>query len=298
MKIFCSFIASLFLPSLVAFTQQGDPLRSKYEQRIKNIVNSADAIVGVAVKNLSTGEELLINGDEVFPQASSIKIHILAELYRQAATGRVKLGEPLPLPARSKVGGSGVLAELGDGTVSMSLRDYAILMIVLSDNTATNLIIETVGMENVNGFLFSHGVQQTKLQRIMMDMEAARLGRENIGTPREVMMILEKMYNGELVDTPSSQELISILKKPKGGSIRSGIPSSVELANKEGEIDGVRCDVGIVYLPKSPYVICVMTKMLATPRDGSLIITEISQATYRYFERKANSNRYGRRIAD
>ncbi len=297
-NIFRSFFALFFIPSLVALAQQSDPLRTKYEEKIKSIVNSADAIIGVAVKNLSTGEEFLINGDEVFPQASSIKIHILAELYRQAASGDLKLDEPVQLPARLKVGGSGVLSELGDGTVSMSLRDYAILMIVLSDNTATNLLIEKVGMENVNRFLRSHGATQTKLQRVMMDTEAARVGRENIGTPREVMMILEKLYRGELVSTASSQEMISILKKPKGGSLRSGVPPSVELANKEGEIDGVRCDVGIVYLPKSPYVICVMTKMLATPRDGPLIITEISQATYRYFERKANSNRYGRRIID
>jgi beta-lactamase class A len=169
-------------------------------------------------------------------------------------------------------------------------------MIVLSDNTATNLLIRQVGMENVNKFLRSQGAVKTKLQRMMMDMKAATEGRENIGTPKEVLMILEKLYHGEIVNKKASDEMLSILQKPKDGPIRSGTPAEIIVANKEGDVEGVRCDVGIVYLPKAPYAICVMTKLLARESDGPRIIEEISRLTYQYFERKANSNQFGRRI--
>jgi beta-lactamase class A len=273
-----------------------DLLRQRFVEKVKSIVSSSDAVVGVAMKDLTTGEELFINEDEIFPQASSIKIHILAELYRQAEEGKFKLTDITPLPESVRVGGSGVLGELGKNSVSMSLRDYAVLMMVLSDNTATNLLIEKVGMENVNRLLTSNGATKTKLQRVMMDVQAAKEGRENIGTPREVLRVLERLYRGELVSRKASEDMLAILKKPKGGALRAGIPDQVELANKEGEVEGIRCDVGIVFLPGSPYGLCVMTKMLPEPGEGRRVISEISRTAYGYFERKANSNQYGRRV--
>lgn len=288
-------MAVLLMASSSAGAQE-DVLKSKFLARLNSIAGSADAVVGVAVKDLRSGEEVVINGDEVFPQASAIKIHILAELYRQAEQGTVRLADVVQVPASVRVGGSGVLQELGTSSVSMSYRDYAVLMIVLSDNTATNLLIERVGMENVNRFLQSVGARATKLQRVMMDLKAATEGRENIGTPKEVMMVLEKMYKGELVSKAASADMLSILRKPKEGPLRAGIPESVDLADKRGDVEGVKCDVGVVLLPGSPYVICVMTKLLQNDGDGERMITEISRVTYQYFERKANSNEYGRRI--
>jgi len=290
------FVLAILLVGSMAHSAD-DPLKRQFGQKLTSIVESADAIVGVAIKNLVTGEKFFINENEVFPQASSIKIHILAELYHQAEQGKIRLSDVVPLPAAVRVGGDGVLNGLGESTVSMSIRDYAILMVVLSDNTATNLIIKQVGMENVNKFLQSHGAVKTKLQRVMMDVKAAAEGRENIGTPKEVLMILEKMYRGEIVSRKASEEMLSILRKPKSKDdpIKEGLPADVNVANKAGEIEGVRCDVGIVYL-KTPYAICVMTKLLVHDSDGPRIIADISRLTYQYFERKANSNQFGRRI--
>jgi beta-lactamase class A len=291
--------AVIVLSLLVAGIQTSsadDALKSQFSQRLRAIVDNSDAIVGIAVKNLVTGEKFFINENEVFPQASSIKIHILAELYHQAEQGKYRLSDVLPLPPAVRVGGSGILNELGESSVSMSIRDYAVLMVVLSDNTATNLLIRQVGMENVNRFLQANGAVKTKLQRVMMDVKAAAEGRENIGTPKEVLMILEKMYRGEIVNKNASEEMLKILQKPKEGPIRAGVPGEIEVANKEGDVEGVSCDVGIVYLPKAPYAICVMTKLLLHDADGPGIITEISRLTYEYFERKANSNQFGRRI--
>jgi len=131
-----------------------------------------------------------------------------------------------------------------------------------------------------------------------MNVKAAAEGRENIGTPKEVLMILEKMYRGEIVSKKASEEMLSILQKPKAkeGPIKAGVPSEINVANKEGDIEGVRCDVGVVYLQKTPYVICVMTKLLVRESDGPRIIEDISRLTYQYFERKASSNQFGRRI--
>lgn len=295
-------MSTIILPLLILLLMNGvlfsaeDPLKKKFVGKLHSIVDAADAVVGIALKDLKSGEEILINENDLFPQASSIKVHILAEVYRQAEAGKFKLTDVKPLPSSVRVGGSGVLNELGANSVSMSIRDYAVLMIVLSDNTATNLLIDLVGMEHVNKSLESLGATKTKLQRVMMDVQAAKEGRENIGTPKEVMAVLEKLYRGEVVNKTASNDMLSILRKPKSGLIRAGVPSAVDVANKEGEVEGMRCDVGIVYLPDSPYIICVMTKLLLKEEDGPKIITEVSQAAYNYFERKANSNEYGRRI--
>jgi beta-lactamase class A len=281
---------------LTAAGAQDDLFKARFVANLKALASEPDAVVGVAIRDIRSGEEFVINGDEVFPQASAIKIHILAELYRQAEQGKFRLTEVLPVPASSRVGGSGILNELGTWSVSMSIRDYAVLMIVLSDNTATNLLIERVGMENVNRFLQSVGATSTKLQRVMMDLKAATEGKENIGTPRDVMNVLEKMYRGEIVSKTASADMLSILRKAKDGPLRAGIPETVDVADKAGDVDGVKCDVGIVFLHDAPYVICVMTKFLQKEEDGPKAITEISRLTYQYFERKVNSNQSGRRL--
>jgi beta-lactamase class A len=273
-----------------------DPLKAQFSQKLKSIVENSDAVVGIAIKNLATGEEFLVNENDVFPQASSIKIHILAELFHQAEEGKLRMTDVVPLPASVRVGGSGILSELSESGVSMSLYDYAVLMVVLSDNTATNLLIGQVGMEQVNKFLQMNGAEKTRLQRKMMDVKAAAEGRENVGTPKEVLAVLEKLHRGELVSKKASEEMVKILKKPKEGPIRAGVPLDVEVANKAGDLDGVRCDVGIVFLPKAPYAICVMTKLLLHDADGQRIITDVSRHAFAYFERKAYSNEFGRRI--
>jgi len=285
-----------FMLSVTSVPAQDDLFKAGFVADLKALASAPDAVVGVAIKDIRSGEEFLINGDEVFPLASVIKIPILAELYRQAEQGKYRLTDVVPVPASARVGGGPILNELGASSVSMSLRDYAVLMIVLSDNTATNLLIERVGMENVNRLLQSVGAHSTKLQRVMMDLKAATEGRENIGTPRDVMNVLEKMYRGELVSKGASADMLSILRKEKEGPLRSGLPETVELADKRGEVDGVKCNVGIVFLQDAPYVICVMTKLLQNEEDGPKTITAISRLTYQYFERTINSNQYGRRL--
>jgi len=287
----------VFLTAIGTLASASDKsLQNKFASRLHAICDTSDCTIGVAIKDLKSGEEFLINENEVFPQASCIKIHILAELYRQAAAKKISLGETKTLPASMKVGGAGILSELGDNTVSMTLRDYAVCMMVESDNAATNLLIDAVGMNNVNASLQSVGAIHTKLQRVMMDAKASAEGRENISTPHDVMMVLEKLENGSLVSIQARKDMVEIMCKDKKTPLREGVPPGVKVADKSGEIDGVRCGVGIVYLENNPYVICVMTKMLINEEAGSRIISLISRATYDYFDRKVHSNEFGRRI--
>ncbi len=286
----------MFLCTIQLSFSQTDLLKEKFLRNVTSIVDNADAVVGVAIKDLKSGEQVLINENEIFPQASSIKIHILTEVYKQAAEGKFKLTDIKQFPASARVGGSGILSMLGEISVSMSIRDYCILMINLSDNSATNLLIDLVGMKNVNESLVKNGAPNTKLQRVMMDYQAAKEGRENISTPKDLLTILEKLYAGTLVNKQSCDDMLVIMKMGKGGSIKEGIPAGIEIANKAGDVEGVRVDAGIVYLENNPYIICVMTKLLSDENDGSRIIEAISRKTYNYLERRSNSNQYGRRI--
>src|SRR5207244_3610910 len=136
-------------------------------------------------RNLSE-KTLTVNAAIVFPQASSIKITVLMELLRQAQAGRLKLDDRVAIKQVQMVGGSGVLQFFGDASSAISLRDLAVLMIVLSDNTATNILIDQVRMANVNDTLAHLGLAQTRLQRRMIDTAAQRAGRENLSTPREM----------------------------------------------------------------------------------------------------------------
>lgn len=287
--VFCSPLAA----------QQADPriaeLRGKLQRDLEKTAADFDGAMGIAAKDLTSGETFLVNADTVFPQASSIKIPILLELLRQAQAGKLKLDERVELQRAMMTGGSGVLLRFGDGTSALSLRDIATLMIVLSDNSATNILIDRVGMESVNSLLREHGLKETKLQRRMMDIEAGRASRENLSTPREMVALLELLHKGDVLDATHTALAIEILKYPKSTSLRRGVPSQVEVANKPGGIPGVACDSGIVLLAGRPYAISVMTTYGRDDESAGRAITEVSRSVFAYFERLARSNAYGAR---
>ncbi len=158
-----------------------------------------DGVLGVAVLDLNSGQTLFVRPDEVFPQASSIKIAVLAELYHQAqqaahgASGKATLKDRYVLRAADIVPDSAILGGLTAGVSSLTNRDLATIMVAVSDNSATNVLIDRVGMDNVVRLTDSLGLSHTKLRRKMMDLQAAAQGRENISTPREMMTLLEQI---------------------------------------------------------------------------------------------------------
>ena len=269
-------------------------LRAKLTKTLDAIASDLDGVMGYVVLDLTTGERIERRPNEVFPLASTVKLALLYELFKQADEGRLNLDEVRPLERRHVVGGSGVLNELT--APAMPLRDYATLMIVLSDNTATNLLIDTVGMERVTARMASLGMPTLKLRRKMIDLAAARRGDENVGTPADLTKLLTAIYKGEGLKKESADALVAILKKPKTSALRRGVGAGVAVANKTGTLEGVEADAGIVYVSERPYVLCVLTTYLNDNAAGDAAIAAASRAAFDYFSRLAKSSDYGRAI--
>jgi beta-lactamase class A len=273
-------------------------LDAKFQAAVHEIEAGLDGILGLALKDLKTGKLFLLNEREVFPQASSIKIAILFEAFKQAEEGRLKLDEFIALEESRKVAGSGVLFYLGRPSLSLSVRDVAVLMVVLSDNTATNLLIDKVGMEAVNKRMDALGLPKTRLRRRMMDLKAAGEGRENVSTPFEMMTLLEKIWKGAVLKEPFRKDLLDILAIPKESPLRSGVPEGIDVAEKPGELEAVRCDSGVVMMTGRPYLLCVMTTYLKRDADGNPAIAKISRLAFEHFSRLERSSEIGRVVSE
>jgi beta-lactamase class A len=292
----------IFLLSLISLPGRADNKTSLLEKQLvsqlRTISDSVDGVLGIAVKDLSSGKTILINENEIFPQASSIKIAILLEVFKQAEEGKLKLDEFVNLTPEVKVGGGPILVFLGNPSLKISIKDLCVLMVVLSDNTATNILIDRVGMKAINDRLSSLGLPQTKLHRKMMDLTAAEEGRENTATPSEMMTLLEKVWKGAVLSLPARQEFFNILSLPKESPLQQAVPEGVIVADKPGELEAVRCDSGLVFLKKRPYIICLMTTYLSPEVDGKAIIRKIGRLVFNHFDRLERSSEYGRIISE
>jgi beta-lactamase class A len=262
-----------------------------------------DGVLGVAILDLTSGQELFVRPDEVFAQASSIKIAVLAELYRQAeqsargVSGNVALTDQYVVRSEDLVAESDILGGLTPGTTLLTLQDLATMMVAVSDNSATNVLIDRVRMANVEAFLDKQGLRQTHLRRKMLDLHAAAEGRENVSTPREMMTLLERLYRGRILSQPWQDRFFHVLSTHKTGYLTPDLPDDVRVANKPGWLDGVRNDSGVVFLEHRPYVICIMTTYLAEERRGEEAIANISAAAYKMFDRFARASEYGRMLS-
>jgi beta-lactamase class A len=282
----------LLHPMVFAQTAQWTMLRDNTLHALQSAVSRSSGIVGLTAIDLTSGEAFGINDTLIFSQGSAIKIPILMEVFKQAREGRFRLTDRKPVPRSIMVGGSGVLQYLGDGTSEMSIRDLSILMVVLSDNTATNMLIDLVGMENINRTLRSLGLRQTGVHRRMIDQVASARGNENLSTPAEAAAIMKMLYDGKFIDRATSSEIMDILLFGKSGAISRGVPDSIRVAFKPGEIAGVSTEWAVVYLPQRPYVVTVMGNYLADD-DAAGTIKEISHTLFNYFWRKGFATPFG-----
>ena len=284
-------------PSNSSAAAKQQVLWQKLEANISDVDHGLDGVLGVAILDLSSGQKFLLHGDDVFPQASSIKMAVLAELYRQAQAGKLKLTDLYTVQAADLVPDSTIMGGLTPGVTRITLRDLATMMIAVSDNSATNVLIDRVGMENVNALMDSLGLAHTRLRRKMMDLKAASEGRENISTPAEMMTLLEDLYRGKVLNKEMTADFFVMLSTPKNSFIPRDLPEGLKIANKPGELEGVRNDSGVVFVENRPYVICVMTTYLHRERDGEEAIAKISAAAYRMFDRLARASEYGRVVS-
>ena len=272
-------------------------LWQKLESKIEQVDQNLDGIMGVALEDLTTGDHYFLREDEVFAQASSIKITVLANLYLQAQHGKLKLTDLYTVQSSDLVPDSDIMNGLTPGITRITLRDLATMMVAVSDNAATNVLIDRLGMPNVNAMLDSLGLTHTRLRRKMMDLEAAKQGRENVSTPREMMMLLDAVYQGKLLNKESAADLFKVLSTNKESFIPRDLPPDLKVANKPGELEAVRNDSGVVFVAGRPYVICVMTSFLRNEREGEEAITKVSLETWRMFDRLSRATEYGRVVS-
>ena len=270
----------------------------KLEASITEVDRSLDGVMGVAIDDLASGQTYLLRSDDVFPQASSIIIAVLAELYRQAQQGKLKLADVYTVKTSDLVPDSPIMNGLTPGVTQVTLRDLATMVVAVSDNSAANVLIDRVGMENVNSLLDSLGLAHTRLRRKMMDLKAASEGRENISTPGEMMTLLESLYRDKVLNQPLTDDFFKLLSTKKMDAwIQRDLPEDLKIADKPGSLEGVRNDSGVVFLGNRPYIVCVMTTYLRRERDGEDAISKISLDSYRMFDRLARATEYGRVIS-
>jgi beta-lactamase class A len=299
---------ALFLATCVAQTANNpgaaSPLTAKQkvlwqklEASIHEVDSHLDGVMGLAIEDLNSGEHLFLHEDEVFAQASSIKIAVLANLYLQAQQGKLKLTDLYTVQSTDLVADSDIMGGLTPGVTRITLRDLATMTVAVSDNSATNVLIDRVGMANVNAMLDSLGLSHTRLRRKMMDLDAAKQGRENISTPGEMMTMLEAIYRGKVLNEESRKDFFNMLSTDKDSWIPRELPAGLKIANKPGSLEAVRNDSGIVFVEGRPYVICVMTSFLRNEREGEEAISKISLEAWKLFDRLSRASEYGRVVS-
>jgi beta-lactamase class A len=272
-------------------------LWQKLEANIHEIDQHLDGVMGVAIEDLNTGDQFFLHENEVFAQASSIKIAVLAELYRQAQQGKLKLTDLYTVQASDLVADSNIMGGLTPGVTRLTLQDLATMTVAVSDNSATNVLIDRIGMENVNAMLDSQGLSHTRLRRKMMDLDAAKQGRENISTPREMMTLLTALYRGKVLNKEMENDFFTMLSTGKDSWIPRDLPADLKIADKPGALEAVRNDSGVVFVEGRPYVLCVMTAYLENERDGEEAISKVSLSAWRMFDRLSRATEYGRVVS-
>lgn len=236
--------------------------RQELDGLIDQIRSSFSGSLAFAAKNLATGEKILLNADEVLPTASTIKLAILAELYRQASDDGVDLSERLPMQQSDVVGGSGVLKELGAG-LQPTLYDLAMLMVIVSDNTATNMLIDRLGgVDRVNETMRAYGLNTLVLHnRIDFELIGSDVRRFAESSALDLMRFNELLSQGRLVNAAASTAMIDIMKQqqyldqvPRYFNLRPGArelkpDQQIWVGCKTGFFGGTRVDAGVIFLP-------------------------------------------------
>jgi beta-lactamase class A len=289
-------------PEATARDTGSDLLWKKLETRVEEIATQLDGVMGVAILDLTDGRIFLRNADRVFPAASSIKIAILLELYRQdqearaGAKGKVRLDEIYTFDPKDLVEDSQIMVGLTPGVTRVTNRDLAQFMVAVSDNAAANILIDRVGKDNVNATLRSLGLTKIMLRRKMIDIAAARRGDENAATPQEMVRLLDAIHKEKVLNKQATAELIKQLSTKKDSYIPRYLPDNVQVANKPGELEAVRNDSGIIYVQNRRFAISVMTAYDRDEKAAERAISEVALEAYRYFEMRGKTSEYGRAL--
>jgi beta-lactamase class A len=276
----------------------------KVEQAAHDAEHDLDGVLAVAVTDLKTGQKFGLHENELMPTASTIKIAVLAELYHQTQVAQqagsgphaATLTTPYVFDPRDLVPDSFIMGGLTPNVTRLTLRDVATMMIAVSDNSATNVLIDRVGLDNVNRYMESLGYPHILLRRKMMDLAAAKAGRENAAAPAELNALLEQIYNGKVFNKELTDDFLKMLSTGKDSAFHRALPDGVRMADKPGELEGVRNDCGIIWASR-PFILCAMTTYDRRERDAERVIGRLADRVYGIFDRLGRASDLGRTIS-
>ncbi|MDK2882407.1 MAG: beta-lactamase class [Bacillota bacterium] len=250
------------------------------EKEILSVLGQLAGSVAVYLEDMTAQELFTVNPERTFPAASTIKIPLLAAVLESAETGKLDLNEATAIAHANRVGGAGVLSELSPN-LRPTVRDLATLMIIQSDNTAANQLIDLVGMETVNALCRKLGLKHTVLQRKMMDFEAARAGRDNFTSAADLGRLLKLLLEGKVVSSAASALIIDLMKRQQHrNKLPAYLPADILIAHKTGDLPNLEHDAGIFFLPKRTYTLVVLTDRLPSNRAGIETIARISEIVF------------------
>ena len=264
------------------------------DSRLRQLIEASGAEVAVAFRTLDGRNEVLIDPDKVFHAASTMKIPVMIELYRQANEGTLSLSDPLPIrnEFRSIVDGSPYALREGDDSDkeiyaatgrTLTLAQLCEAMITVSSNFAANLLIEKLGVHNIRRTVSQLGADINGGMQVLRGVEDAKAfeqGLNNSTTARGLLILFEKLGRGDAVDAVSDRAMIEILKRQKfRGAIPAGVPPGTAVAHKTGNITRIHHDAGIVYGPR-PYVLVLLVRGIEDQKQSGVLMAELSRMVY------------------
>jgi beta-lactamase class A len=233
--------------------------------------------VSIYLELLKSNQKFLKDPDKVVPAASIIKLPVMAEVMEQVKEKKLKLSDSLTLKSTDKVGGGGLLKNYKNNT-KVTIEQLVFLMITESDNTATNMLINKVGMNSVNQRIKKLGMKNTSLELLIFDLKAYSQGKDNKTTAADMGILLKKIYNNQLATPELCKYMIEILKKNKNNNAIPKYIKGIPIAHKTGSLAGIKGDVAII-LSKNPYILSIFVKGLPEPQ-AEKIIADIARISF------------------
>ena len=264
------------------------------EKKIISKFNDETGNFALAFKNLDDGKEILINENEIFHAASTMKTPVMIEFYKQLHQGKLSLEDTLQIKNEFKSIVDGTMYKLSEFDDSdkntynklgqyYSINNLIYEMITISSNFATNILIEYIGANNVTKSMKEIGALNIDVLRGVEDIKAFELGLNNTTSAKDLLIIYEKLAKGKIINNESSATMIDILKDQKYDDIiPKYLPKNIEIANKTGMITGVHHDSGIVFLKDGrKYVIVLLSKNMSDMESGTEMMARISELIYK-----------------
>jgi len=267
-----------------------EALREKIEARLKN----AKGTWSIALEDLNDGASFSLHGDELFYAASIIKVPIMVAVFAAAEEGDVRLGDRLTLRKDDMVGGSGVLQFMSP-RIELPIYDLVTLMIIQSDNTATNMLIDLIGMEKIQAVMNGLGMERSEIHHKLMIVQANRVNSNEI-TASDVTALLARIARGECVSLHASEQMIRIMKQqqlsngligrlPAQNNVILGAIPEWEFAGKTGNVDGIMHECALLYVRGRCMAVTVLSKGCAED-EAREMISQIGREVYLYASRE------------